>query len=151
MLCLLMTLKIIISRRSVFFLPQPQFTNPLLYIWVPGLSQKTNDDVNTPEQAIRALAENARLEMKEKAIGILVRNKSDEATKALTSSLIDPAPEIREAAIAGLASFGNHDVLPEIIKCLKDKDPKVRLSAATAVAYLGKLQEYSGSPTAERR
>jgi HEAT repeat protein len=110
---------------------------PSLVYLGTGTITKTNDDVNTQEQAIRALAENARLEMKEKAISILVSNKGEEATKALMSSLVDPAPEIREAAIAGLASFGNHDALPEIIKCLKDKDPKVRLSAATAVAYLG--------------
>jgi hypothetical protein len=110
---------------------------PSLIYLGSGTITKTNDDVNTPEQAIRALAENARLEMKEKAVNILVHNKSEEATKALMSSLIDPAPEIRVAAIDGLVTFQKHDALPEIIKCLKDADPKVRLSAATAVALLG--------------
>jgi hypothetical protein len=110
---------------------------PSLVYLGSGAITKTNDDVDTPDQAIRALAGNARLEMKEKAIGILAKNKSEEANKALIGALTDPAPEIRTAAIGGLVEFQNHDALPEILKCLKDADPKVRLSAATAVALLG--------------
>jgi hypothetical protein len=102
-----------------------------------GAVTKTNDDVDTPEQAIKALAENARLEMKEKAIGILVRNKSEAATKALINSLLDPAPEIRAAAIEGLVAFEARDALPGILKGLKDTHPGVRQSAITAVALMG--------------
>jgi hypothetical protein len=120
-----------------------EIQQPSLVYLGSGTITKTNDDVNTPEQAIRALAENARLEMKEKAVNVLVSNKSEEATKALMNSLIDPAPEIRVAAIDGLVTFQDHNALPEIIKCLKDKDPKVRLSAATAVAYLGNYKNKS--------
>jgi hypothetical protein len=113
-------------------LPQPS----LVYLG-SGAITKTNDDVDTPEQAIQALATNARLEMKEKAISLLVHTKSEEATKALISSLIDPAPEIRVAAIEGLVAFGARDALSGILKCLKDQHPGVRQSAITAVALLG--------------
>jgi HEAT repeat protein len=78
--------------------------------------------------------------MKQKAINILVANKSAEATKALMDSLMDPAPEIRGAAIDGLVTFQDHEALSGILKCLKDTNPKVRLSAATAVAYLGNFK-----------
>jgi hypothetical protein len=124
--------------KTVRIFPRtPEIQQPSLVYLGSGNITKTNDDVNTPEQAIRALAENARLGMKEKAVNVLVHNKSEDATKALMNALSDPAPEIRVAAIDGLVTFQDHGALPEIIKCLKDKDPKVRLSAATAVAYLG--------------
>jgi hypothetical protein len=102
-----------------------------------GAVTKTNDDVDTPEQAIKALAENARLEMKEKAISILVHNKNEAAAKALTTALLDSAPEIRVAAIEGLVAFEARDTLPGILKCLKDEHPGVRQSAITAVALMG--------------
>jgi hypothetical protein len=113
---------------------------PALVYLGTGAITKTNDDVETPEQALKALAGNARLEMKERAISILVRNKSEEAVKALVGSLLDPAPEIRVAAIEGLAAFESHDALPGILECLKDTHPGVRQSAITAVALLGDIK-----------
>jgi hypothetical protein len=110
---------------------------PSLVILGSGTVTKTNDDVENPEQAIRALAENARLEIKHKAIKILLDNKSEESVKALVNSLTDPEPEIRLSVIEGLVELKNHEALPEILKCLKDKDPKVRQSTITAVALMG--------------
>ena len=102
-----------------------------------GLVTRSNDLIETPEQAMKVLAEGKDVEVKEKAIEILVASKTDTAANALTLSMADPAPEIRAAAIEGLTSLQAHAALPEIIKCLKDSHPAVRRSAATAVALLG--------------
>jgi hypothetical protein len=102
-----------------------------------GTVTRSNDLIETPEEALKALAERKDIEGKEKAIEILVASKSDLAVQALTGSIADPAPEIRVAAIEGLATLQARAALPEIIKCLKDSHPSVRQSAATAVALLG--------------
>jgi hypothetical protein len=102
-----------------------------------GSVTRSNDLIETPEDAVKALAERKDIEGKEKAIEILVASKSQMAAQALTGSITDPAPEIRVAAIEGLVTLQVHDALPEIVKCLKDSHPRVRQSAATAVALLG--------------
>jgi len=102
-----------------------------------GAVTKSNDDVDTPEQALRALAEEASPEAREKAIEILSQAGGAEAIDALLKSVSGAEPEIRIAAIEGLATLGAHEALPEILKGLKDSHPGVRQSAITAVALLG--------------
>jgi hypothetical protein len=115
--------------------PQPS----ILYLGT-GAVTKSNDKVETEEQAFKILAESTDIEAKEKAVEILVTAKSDEAIKVLIDSISDDAPEIRVAAIEGLAALDVKAALPDILKALKDKDPAVRQSAATAVALLGNAQ-----------
>ena len=112
--------------------PQPS----LLYLGT-GAITKTNNTVETPEQALQVLASNSSIEDKEVAIEILAKNKSEAAVKALIQSLSDPAAEIRIAAIEGLAGTGAQAALPGILKGLKDENPGVRHSAAMAVATMG--------------
>jgi hypothetical protein len=106
----------------------------LIYL---GTGAVTKIDIDTPEQAIKALAEDSHLDTKEEAVDILFQNKSDEGIKALRSALSDPEPQIRIAVIAGFAALGVREALPGIVKCLKDENPEVRQSAITAVAMLG--------------
>ena len=108
-----------------------------------GAITKTNDDVDTPDQAVKALTGNANLAMREKAVELLVRAKNAESVKALTDAMFDPAPEVRSAIIEGLAAIGAREALPGILKSLKDEQPKVRQSAVTAVALLGDAQNLS--------
>jgi hypothetical protein len=129
--------------------PDGRITNVRIYPRTPAIQQpgiiylgsgtitRTNDDISTPEQAVRALAEGARLEIKQKAIAILVRNKNDETIKALMGALTDKDAEIRVASIGYLAAFKIRDALPEVIKCLKDENPGVKKSAIDFVALLG--------------
>jgi hypothetical protein len=102
-----------------------------------GVVTKANDEVDTPEQAMKALAENARLEVKKAAVDILAKNNKPESITALTSALSDPAPEIRIAAINGLAGLHAQEALPGIVKSLKDENAGVRQSAVKAVGELG--------------
>jgi hypothetical protein len=108
----------------------------IVYLGTGGVT-KSNEDIQTPEQALRILSGNADVEARERAIEILVSTKSDAAIKALRNSISDPAPEIRVAAIEGLATLGARQALPGILKSLKDPHPGVRQSAITAVALLG--------------
>jgi len=102
-----------------------------------GAVTKNNEEVDTPEQALKVLDGNARLEVKVKAINILIQNKSNETIKALAGSLSDPAPEVRVAVIESFVSMGAHSAVPEIVKCLKDPHPTVRQSAIMAIGDLG--------------
>jgi hypothetical protein len=102
-----------------------------------GAVTKSNDDIETPDQALRVLTENAGLEVRKKAIEILSQTGSAEAIEALLKSVSDPEAEIRIAAIEGLAALGAHEALSGILKSLKDPHPGVRQSAITAVALLG--------------
>ena len=102
-----------------------------------GSITKGNDDIDTPEQALRVLEESASLEARIRAIEILSQSASDDAVEALMKSISDESPEIRRAAIEGLASGGKRESLPKILSCLKDPNSEVRQSAVTAVALLG--------------
>jgi hypothetical protein len=102
-----------------------------------GAVTKSNDDIDTPEQALRILAENASPKVRKKAIEILSQTASVEAIEALLKSVSDPEAKIRIAAIEGLAALGVHEALSGILKSLKDPDPGVRQSAITAIALLG--------------
>lgn len=102
-----------------------------------GVVTKSNDDIDTPEQALRILTEEAGPETRKKAIEILSQAGSDEAIEALSKSVSDAEPEVRVAAIEGLAALGVREALSGILKSLKDPDPGVRQSAITAVALLG--------------
>lgn len=105
-----------------------------------GAVVKSNDSIETVEQALKALAESTDIEAKEKAVELLVIAKSEETNNALIKSISDPAPEIRVAAIEGLAALDVKAALPSILKSLKDRNPAVRQSASTAVALLGTAQ-----------
>jgi hypothetical protein len=102
-----------------------------------GVATKSNEDIETPEQALKALEGGGRIEYQLKAIEVLVNAKSDAAIDALIHCVDDPAPNIRIAAIQGLALLDAHRALPAILKRLKDAHPGVRQSAATAVGLLG--------------
>jgi hypothetical protein len=115
----------------------PQVQQPALIYLGTGAVTKTNNSVDTPEQALEVLNSNASLEDREIAIEALVKGKGETAVKALTGCISDPAPEIRVAAIEGLAAMDARAALPEILKGLKDPHPAVRQSATTAVALLG--------------
>jgi hypothetical protein len=101
---------------------------------------KSNEDLETAEQALKILAEGKGTEQKERAVEILVNAKGEEAIKALIKALSDPEPAIRVAAIEGLATLNAQAALPVILKGLKDRNPSVRQSAATATALLGTAQ-----------
>lgn len=102
-----------------------------------GTITKYRNSVETPEQALQALAGNASVEDREKGIAILVHTRSEMAVKALMNCMFDPAPAIRIATIEGLAGMGARAALPGIVKSLRDQHPGVRQSATTAVALLG--------------
>ena len=102
-----------------------------------GVVTKSNDDIDTPAQALRILTENASPEARKKAVEILSQGGGAEAIEALLKTVSDAEPEVRIAAIEGLAALGAREALPGILKSLKDKVPGVRQSAITAVALLG--------------
>lgn len=105
-----------------------------------GAVTKSGDNIETPEQALKALVESNNLEAREKAIEVLVATKSDLAAKILAVFVSDSAPEIRVAAVEGLAVLGARTALPEIVKLLKDAHPGVRQSAVKAIALLGNAE-----------
>jgi hypothetical protein len=116
----------------------PPVQQPAIVYLGSGVITKTGEDIETLEQAQKALDEGASpVQSRLRAVEFLVNAKSEAAIAALISSLNDPAPEIRAAAIRGLEVLGTHAALPDILKRLKDKNPEVRQSAATAVASLG--------------
>ncbi len=102
-----------------------------------GVVTKKNDALETPEQAVKALAESSKVQDREKAIEILVADKSEASVKALEDATSDRAPDIRVAAIEGLVALEARSALPRILRCLRDRHPGVRQSAVTAVALLG--------------
>ncbi len=110
---------------------------PALVYLGSGKVTKTSNTVETPEQALRVVSGDASIEDRELGIEILVKSRSEPAIKVLMNCVSDPAPEIRVAAIEGLAAMGAGEALPEIVKRLKDEHPGVRQSAITAVALLG--------------
>ena len=105
-----------------------------------GAVTKTNDSLENAAEALSVLAESDNVEVKEKAIELLVGTRGEEAVKALIEAVSDPATEIRVAAIEGLAALNAQAALPSILTCLKDRQAAVRQSAATAIALLGTAQ-----------
>jgi hypothetical protein len=115
--------------------PQPD----ILYLGT-GAITKGNDIADTPEQAMKILAESPSVEARERAVEILADARGDRAIKALIKAVFDPAPQIRASVIESLAALNVRAALPNILKSLKDSNPAVRQSAATAVALLGSAQ-----------
>jgi hypothetical protein len=116
--------------------PRP---NPptLHYIGSGAISKRSDDIVDSPEQALAVLAGSSNLAARQKAIEVLAAAKSVPAIQALRMVLTDPAVEIKVSAIDSLASLGVHDALPQILPALKDAHPGVRQSAVVAVGLLG--------------
>jgi len=116
--------------------PRP---NPptLRYLGTGAITKRSDDIVDSPEQAIAVLAGSSNLVARQKAIEVLAATKSAPAIQALKLALTDPAVEIKVAAIESLASLGVHDALPQILPALKDAHPGVRQSAVVAVGLLG--------------
>lgn len=102
-----------------------------------GAVTKSNEDIDTPEQALKALEEDANPDVRKKAIEILTESGSVEAIDALLKYVSDSESEIRMAAIEGLAALGVREALSGILESLQDPHPGVRQSAITAVALLG--------------
>ncbi len=112
----------------------------LVHIGTGTPTKGGQDSIDTPDQALKALAESDKVETKEKAIEALVAAKGDVAVQALIKVLNDPATEIQVAAIEGLARLGARSALPQILPALKHFHPAVRQSAVEAVALLGSSQ-----------
>lgn len=112
--------------------PQPS----IVYLGT-GAVTKSNDDIDTPEQALMVLSEEASPEAQIRAIEVLSQAGGDEAIEALLKALSGVGTEIRISAIEGLAELDARETLAEILKYLKDPHPGVRQSAITAVALLG--------------
>ena len=112
-----------------------------------GEVTKRNDTIVTSEQAFSALRESASIEEREKAVEFLVAGNSgnstngDDVIQALTAAISDTAPEIRVAAIEGLAAIEARGALAVILKSLRDSHPEVRRSAAMAVAAIGNAED----------
>jgi hypothetical protein len=113
-------------------LPQPS----VVYLGT-GVITKKNDEIETPGQAIKILQEGKEIGLREKAIVFLVSESSEGAGEALVNCISDQAPEIRVAAIEGLAALNERNALPAIVKTLKDANSGVRQSAVTAISMLG--------------
>jgi hypothetical protein len=112
----------------------------LRYIGTGTITKSGDDTVDNAEQALSVLAESKNLELKLKAIEVLVAAKGGAAVQALTAAIRDEAPEVRAGAIEGLASLSAQTALPEILKRLKDEHPGVRHSSIKAVALLGEAE-----------
>ncbi len=112
----------------------------LRYIGSGTVTRTGDDSVDTPEQAIKVLAESQNVDARQKAVELLAAVKGDAAVEAITKALGDSAPEVRVAAIEALAGTGIHAALPQILLALKDPHPGVRQSAIVAVALLGDVE-----------
>jgi len=124
--------------QYVRVLSKPKAQPPSIrYIGTGTVTKAGDDSVDTPEQALKVLAESSNLEAKQKAVEVLAATKSDVAIQALTMALEDPAPEVKAAAIEGLTALGARAALPQILSALKDAHPGVRQSAIMAVSLLG--------------
>jgi len=120
------------------FTRNPRPVAPSLhYIGTGAVTKRSDDIVDSPEQALAVLAGSSNLVARQKAIEVLINAKGAPAIQALKMVLTDPAVEIRVAAIEGLAVLGVRDALPQILAALKDAHPGVRQSAVTAVGLLG--------------
>jgi HEAT repeat protein len=64
----------------------------------------------------------------------------DTAVNELLAMLRDPDPEIRAAALAGLAPLKAAEAIPRVIPLLKDEDKNVRAAAKKALAELQKIR-----------
>jgi len=109
----------------------------LHYIGTGAVTKRSDDVVDSPEQAVAVLAGSTNLVARQKAVEVLIGAKSPVAIQALRAVLADPAVEIKAAAIDGLASIGAREALPQILPSLKDSHPGVRQSALLAVGRLG--------------
>jgi HEAT repeat protein len=69
------------------------------------------------------------------AARLLGGRDANEAIPALTAALSDPSGDVRRSAAVGLGGFGDKAkaAAPELQKLLKDRDARVRDSAATAL------------------
>jgi hypothetical protein len=109
----------------------------LHYIGTGAVTKRSDDVVDSPEQALAVLTGSTNLVARQKAVEVLVGAKSPASIEALRAVLADPAVEVRVAAIDGLASIGAREALPQILPSLKDSHPGVRQSALLAVGRLG--------------
>ncbi len=109
----------------------------LRYLGTGSITKSGEDTIDSPDQAVKALNESKNVDVRQKAIEVLVASKAEDTVPSLTKAIGDEAPEVRAAAIEGLASLGARAALPQIVQSLKDKHPGVRQSAVMAVALLG--------------
>lgn len=109
----------------------------LQYIGTGEITKRSDEIIDTPEQAVSILATSANLTARQLAVEVLVKAKSAPAIQALKVAVSDPAAEVKVAAIEGLASLAVHDAVPQILPTLKDANPGVRKSAVQAIGLLG--------------
>jgi hypothetical protein len=109
----------------------------LHYIGTGAITKRSDDIVDSPDQALVVLAGSTNLLARQKAVEVLIGAKSPAAIQALKVAVSDTAQEIKVAAIEGLVTLGVHDAVPQIIPALKDANPGVRKSAVQAVGLLG--------------
>lgn len=116
----------------------PRPTPPSLhYIGTGSVTKRSDDIVDSPEQALAVLAGSTNLAARQKAVEVLVASKGAPAVPALKAVLSDPEVEIKVAAIEGLFTLGARDALPQILPALRDPHPGVRHIAILAVSTLG--------------
>jgi hypothetical protein len=123
----------------VRIIPSAPYPSPptVQYIGTGAVTKRSDDIVDSAEQALAVLAGSNNLVARQKAIEVLVDSKAASAVQALEAVLDDPAVEIKVGAIEGLVSLGAREALPKILPALKDSHPGVRQSAVLAVAQLG--------------
>jgi hypothetical protein len=109
----------------------------LRYIGTGSVTKSGSDVIESPDDALKVLAESLDVDARQRAVEVLVASRSEITYEALLVVVNDPAPEIRVAAIEGFASLGARPALPVIVKALSDGNPGVRQSAITAIALLG--------------
>ncbi len=106
-----------------------------------GKVTKSGDILDTPEHALKTLAESTDTGEKENAIEVLAAAGASEAIiQALIKAASDPAPEVRSAAIDALAALNARSALPTVLQRLKDTHPGVRQVAAAAIGVLGSAE-----------
>lgn len=86
----------------------------LRYIGTGTVTKIGEDAVDNPEQALKALAESKSVDARQKAVEVLVAAKGEAAVQAITTAVEDDAPEVRVAAIEGLASLHARIALPRM-------------------------------------
>ncbi len=68
--------------------------------------------------------------------GLATLEPTDESRAALEAALSDPVFEVRLAAAASLARFGDTRAVPTLLAALDDGSPQVRLYGFTSLAFL---------------
>jgi hypothetical protein len=125
----------------------------LRYIGSGSVTRTSDDTVDTPEQAMKVLAESQNVDARQKAVEVLAGVKSDAAVEAIIEALAgtgvpgalpkiipalkDPHPGVRQSAVVAVALLGDSDNVRQVQPLTRDKDASVAAAAEMAVRKLG--------------